>query len=346
MLKRFRVLTIGLVILSVLIFVFYDSLLSEEFPTEPHLSSSLQKASISVKGIDRSYHFYAPHDISKASNRPLVIVLHGSMDTGERVRKQTAYEFDSLSDRHQFIVVYPDGYENHWNDCRKTTTYSANTQNIDDVEFIRTLIDRFWKDFAIDESQVFVVGFSNGGHMAYRLALELSEEISAIATVSANLPVESNMTCKDLGGTLPVMIMNGTDDPINPFDGGDVALFGFGSRGAVVSALETVNFWRQRAGHHTPPKRRNYPNVNKEDGSWVEGITWEASSLPEVSLYKVHGGGHTIPQMKFEFPRLLGNTNADISGPEEMWRFFERQSGKNSLFNNGDIEDNKASIRN
>jgi polyhydroxybutyrate depolymerase len=46
--------------------------------------------------------------------------------------------------------------------------------------FIRTLIARASIEHAIDEQQVYAFGYSNGGHMAFRLAMEAPDEIAAV----------------------------------------------------------------------------------------------------------------------------------------------------------------------
>ena len=43
---------------------------------------------------------------------------------------------------------------------------------------------------------------------------------------------------------------------------------------------------------------------------------------PYVDFYAVLGGGPTVPQPYFRYPRLLGRTTADIDGPAEAISFF------------------------
>ncbi len=156
----------------------------------------------------------------------------------------TAYEFETLADRGNFIVVYPDGFERYWNDCRKRGAFSAKTRNVDDVGFIHTLIDRFREDFGVDSAHVFVMGFSNGGQMAFRLALELPLEIAGIAAVAANLPAPDNCACREAERPVPVLIVNGTADPINPYAGGS-GWFGLARSGGLRSTMETADYFKR-----------------------------------------------------------------------------------------------------
>jgi len=148
---------------------------------------------------------------------------------GARMRVFTGYEFDRLADQHGFVVLYPDGYRRNWNDCRKHATFPAKLQNIDDMSFIRTLIARVMAEQGVDEKSVYVFGYSNGGHMAFRLAMEAPDEVAAIAAVAASLPTPDASSCPQQGRTSRIMLINGTEDPINPYQGGVVRFFGFAS---------------------------------------------------------------------------------------------------------------------
>src|SRR5437899_384166 len=84
----------------------------------------------------------------------------------------------------------------------------------------------------------------DGDLLAYRLALELPDRIAAVAPVAASLPDDSNFDCKKSGKPVAILILNGTADPMNPYEGGEVALYGlFGSRGTVMSTDATVAYF-------------------------------------------------------------------------------------------------------
>jgi len=241
------------------------------------------------------------------------------------MRVLTAYEFETLADRNNFIVVYPDGVGRYWNACRKRAGQASPT---DDTGFMRALIKRFRTSYGISASHVFVMGFSNGGQMAYRLALEAPEEIGGIAAVAANLPTPGDSSCTETERPVAVMIVNGTADPSNPYAGGRLGGLGFGNRGQVRSSIETATYFSRLAGYNGLPNIVRYPERDGGADTWVERATWDAAQLPEVSLYTVHGGGHTIPQGKYKLRRILGPTAADIDCMEEVWQFFVRQMRK------------------
>lgn len=271
----------------------------------------------------RSYAFYAPPNL--ASGAPLVLALHGSMGNAEQMRRSTGYGFERLADRHGFVLAYPEGYDHHWNDCRKKASFTARRLGIDDVGYLRALVARFRSEYGVDSTRIYAVGVSNGGHMIYRLALEAPDLVLAVAAVAANLPAAENMECTPVRGRTSVLILNGTADPINPYDGGDVTLFGFGNRGRVVSAHESAAYFARRNGITDPPTTEALAQPEGSATS-AERTVWSSAAGAEVRLYTIRNGGHTIPQPHARFPRILGRTHTALDGPAEIWRFFARQA--------------------
>ena len=160
--------------------------------------------------------------------------------------------------------------------------------------------------------------------MAFRLALEAPSRFRAVAAVSSNVPTPENLKCKPAGhGTSSVMIMNGTDDPLVPFDGGSVSLFGlFYRMGKVRSARKSGQYFAD-LNHITGTPESNETRV--ADGVRVEQVLWRNNSNAEVELVAIHGGGHGIPQPYRRHPRLLGPSPTEPNGPAVIWAFFERQ---------------------
>jgi polyhydroxybutyrate depolymerase len=289
-------------------------------PARPTLSSAVERATIRVGDRDRSYVAYIPAGL--APGAPLVLVLHGSTMDGATMRRWTGYEFDRLADRDGFIVLYPDGYRRNWNDCRRAATFPARLENVDDVGFIRGLIERYTSERGVDPGRVYAFGYSNGGQMAYRLAIEWPDMVAAVATVGANLPTPDNNLCGAQGRTARVMLVSGTKDPIVPFNGGEVTLFGFASRGTVVSSLATGEELARRSHSLAGPARTQLRNPSPDDPTSIERLTWSRADAPVVALYVVHGGGHVVPQPAFRFPRLLGRTTGHLNAPQEALEFF------------------------
>ena len=322
-----RILKLALAFVGVLILllaVAWFTLVRASVPEPPPLEGRLVEGSLRVGELDRHYTAYVPPRL--AAPPPLVLVLHASRGDGAQMRAASVYGFDVLADREGFVVAYPDGFEGHWNDCRRGGPYSANVQNIDDPAFFAALVDHLAERFGVDRGRVYATGLSNGGQMSLRLALERPDLVAAVAPLAANLPTDDNLDCAKSGRPVAVLFVNGTEDPMNPYAGGPVALYGvWGNRGSVLSAEASAQTFAGWAGHLGPPEVTRLPDTNPNDGSQIEVRAWRGASGPDVVLYRVEGGGHTFPNRTHPYPRFIGRTNADIDGAEAIWQFFSRQ---------------------
>ncbi len=305
----------------------YYYLLHISVPPEPNLTGELKSAELSIDNIARQFDFYVPARITGANQSkpdiPLIFVLHGSMSSGADIRKMTAYEFDLLADREGIIVVYPTGYDNHWNDCRGSASYTANTKNINDPVFFKNMIDYFSERYGIDRTRVYATGHSNGGHMVYRLGLELPELFAALAPISANMPVAENRDCGEKKLPISIAIINGTEDSVNPYEGGLVEVFGDTSRGTVMSSVQSAAYWHELAAMDKTPVLQQLAEVDGDITTRISLASWRGHGGYEVRLYTLHGSGHVIPSKKTDFGRLLGNPAGDMEAAIEIWQFFK-----------------------
>lgn len=287
----------------------------------PDLRGTLMQDSLFYDGRSRSWAVYVPE--ARRSRPPLVMVLHGSNgDAGDAIRL-THHRFNELADAHGFIAVYPNGWKRYWNGCRASAGYPANREGIDDAGFLRALIETTEKAYGIDPSRVLITGVSNGGHMTYRMGLEAPDAVAAIAPIVANLPVESNLDCEPAGEPVPTLIMNGSDDPINPHEGGLVQVFEDVSRGHVVSSLASARYWARVAGYEGPGVREEWPDRDPEDGTRIISTSWKEAGRVPVVLVTVEGGGHTVPHRRNRMPRIMGKVSRDIDAVEVIWNFFD-----------------------
>jgi polyhydroxybutyrate depolymerase len=318
--KRVR-LRRALIAIAALLVVFlaaagYFLAYAPSLPPPADLTGAIQGGSVTVGGRERTFLNYAPAGLPP--NAPLLIVLHGSVQDAPTMRQFSGYEFERLADAHKFLVVYPNGYENNWNDCRRAAAYPARTLDIDDKGFMAALIAWGVTSHKVDPARVFVVGYSNGGQLAYRLALETPELFAGIAAIAANLPTDDNSICQKSGRAVPIAIVNGTKDPINPYNGGRVTLFGFGDRGTVVSSRESA---AQFARLYPEARERALAAFGPEYAK-IQRMTWDVGGEPRVELYSISGGGHVVSQPHYRAPRMLGLTRRLFNAPKEIWTFF------------------------
>ncbi|MDF1691864.1 MAG: PHB depolymerase family esterase [Zhongshania sp.] len=318
-------LSLALFIFSGLASVFYYAYSPAVSP--PSELANLQQIQIQVGGLARSYSLYIPANLP--SHAPLVVMLHGSLQSGDDIRMFSGYQFEQLAEQHGFALAYPFGYENNWNDCRKAASYPARNEQIDDLNFIEAITLQVHQRLSTDLNKTFIAGYSSGGQLGFRFALERPHSVAGIAAIAASLPAADNLACSESGVAVPVLIMNGTEDPINPYYGGLVSLFGIANRGHVKSAVTSAEYFAHLAGYiGGPTEIKNFKNTRANDPTSTKYYAWRDRRRPEVILYTITDGGHVIPQEVYRPMRLLGKTSVEINGPEEIWAFFARQLDK------------------
>lgn len=281
-------------------------------PEEPAVSRTL-----TLGGLTRSFLVYAPPALKPGA--PVLLVFHGSLMDGPKMRGMLGGGFERLARKRGAMVVYPTGFEGHFNDGRLAASYSARTLDLDDVGFARAMVDALAAEHKIDRGRVYAFGYSNGGAMAMRLAAEAPDLVSGIIVANANVPTPENMDWKLQPVRTKVVLIEGTKDPINPYDGGRVTIFGFGDRGTVLSAQESARWFAQRSGLDAAPV---LDSVSRIDGLDVRQQDWGVPA--QVRLLTLKGAGHTVPQSGYRFPRFLGATVRDDTLLDAAWQLLDR----------------------
>jgi polyhydroxybutyrate depolymerase len=262
-------------------------------------------------GENRKYLLYIPESYNPRSPTPLVISLHGFIEWPAHQRDLS--HWNTLADRHGFIVVYPSGtgLPLRW----RTPGWSENDGSSDkDVTFISDLIDKLKSEYNIDPNRIYANGLSNGGGMTHLLACQLSDRIAAIGTVAGAYTV----AWKDCHPSRPVpaIIFHGTADPIVPYSGG---LSG-PSRQPFPSIPEWVETIAYRYGCSEGPVALN------QIGAVSEIRYSSCSGDAEVLFYTIQGGGHTWPGGK-PLPKFItGLTTQDVDATQLMWDFYQQHS--------------------
>jgi len=281
--------------------------------------------SVYIDDLQREYLYFIPKDItSKPVN--IVFVLHGSTMTAGQMVEMTGFGFNiEAQKRENTIVIYPQGYETYWNDCRKSARYAAKMKNLDEVHFFRAIIERLIKKFQILKSSLYVTGYSNGAHMVYKLAKEYPEMFQAYVAICANLPIKENNDCCDEQKAVNMMIVNGTADKINPYNGGEVLVDDDANRGEVVSTQHTLQQWKDLLGQESIVETKEIMKKyeEKDDTQVVIYGYRSIELLKKVVLVKIENGGHVIPNPYFSnWPKELGSVNRDINLPKYILDFF------------------------
>ena len=299
-----------------------------------------EKQTIQCGNTERFYYVVTPEDIAKDEVLPLVIFLHGG--GGSALRIMGKLGFTELAKKNKFILIFPNALVKNWNDGRDGIKSYNNGKKIDDVGFLKKLIKKIKSDYPVNPDAVFMTGLSNGGMMTFRMACEDSNEFAAVATVIANMPETLYEKLNPLVETgkssihpLPLLMINGTDDPLVLWEGGGVSLGKRDiERGKVVSVDDTVNFWVSVNKCIKKPMKTTLPDKDKSDGVVVKKLVYPAKNdNAEVVQYILDGGGHDWPGRKrvrgkirqIFRKKLLGNTCMDIDPATVIWDFFSHK---------------------
>ncbi|MBI1270709.1 prolyl oligopeptidase family serine peptidase [bacterium] len=270
-------------------------------------------------GIERNYLLYLPAGAARQSAPcSLVIACHGGGGTA-RSMDRLCGGLTALAEKEGFIVAFPDGIDRHWNDGR-----TVNLNNASDVDFIATMIDALIAEGLVDRSRVYSTGISNGGFFSQYLAKKIPEKLAAVASVAATLP--EFYLKMDKTAPVPVLYILGTEDPLVPYNGGEVGGKVLKKkRGVVLPAEEALRYWLSNNGiAQVKPTKRHLNCVGSDMSIEIREFS-DGDESRDVSFYKIIGGGHTWPQGWQYLPEwIVGKTNRQINANEVIWDFFSR----------------------
>jgi len=253
--------------------------------------SQLITDSILIEQHYRTFTYHKPAKNIKGGS--LLFLMHGSGGNGKDMIKR-AIKLEAIASNENLLIVYPDGYQHFWNECRKYSTAIANKENINEQAFFNAMIQFFHNLFGISANKVFAAGFSGGGHMAYKLALTIPNQVKAIAAIVANMPDSASCDCTLAGKPMPVLIINGTDDKTNPYNGGEMFVSN-ASFGVVRSTENTFAYWATLAGYTGTPTKKTLPDNDPGDQKVIESYSYHQKNKLPVTLLKVVGGRHDYP---------------------------------------------------
>lgn len=132
--------------------------------------------SFEFEGRTRNYEVYLPENFQP--NMPLVFAMHGYTENIQFIKDYTLLH--EYADTAGFVVVYPEGSytstgKSGWNTGLRNHPFGQQNTTSDDVGFLSTLIDTLDAHYDIDSNRVYCCGFSMGGEMTYRMAIEKGE---------------------------------------------------------------------------------------------------------------------------------------------------------------------------
>jgi polyhydroxybutyrate depolymerase len=233
----------------------------------------------------RPYKARIPSRYDKSKPTPLVVLLHGFGASGEL--QEVYLNLSAQAESRTVLYAYPDGTQNpvglrFWNSQEWCCDFFKS--GVDDVAYVTAVIDDLSARYNVDKKRIYLIGHSNGGFMAHRMACELSGRVAAIVSLAG---AQQNDPTRCLPKEpVSVLQVHGTLD----------LLIGFGgAAGQFPGARESVAIWANRNGctgrlTYSGEKRDlDIPLLGAE--TKVEKYTG-CPATGAVELWSIQGGGH------------------------------------------------------
>ncbi len=242
---------------------------------------------------------HIPSSYDPTQPTPLLMMLHGYSSSGSFM--ENYFQFLPLTEQHGFIYLYPDGSVDSfgfrfWNATDACCNFDGSA--IDDVGYLTQLIDAVSAAYHVDPLRIHLVGHSNGGFMAHRMACVDPNRFASIVSF-AGAAFNNPANC---GATDPVHVLqiHGTLDAVVGYNGGTIAA-------PYPSALGSCQQWVSRNGCFGAPVSGN--SINLDGGIFGNETTvdrWENGCVVNgsVELWSILLGGH-LPIPSFQMSDLI-----------------------------------------
>jgi polyhydroxybutyrate depolymerase len=242
--------------------------------------AAVRRDTVRVGTAARTYVLRLPTGVTTAP-RPLLLAFHGTGESGREMQRATA--LDALARRDGFLVAYPDAAVGNW--AEGCACSRADLEGINDTGFVRAVVEDVARRYSVDRTRVYATGFSQGGLFVQRLACQMADLVSAVASVAAPMSSRLAETCAP-SAPVGILVVQGTLDDAYPYEGQRR-----GGR-SLLGARETARLWRVLNGCVGDARAREWPD-RAADGTRVLEERWGGCRHGvEVLLYSIDGGRH------------------------------------------------------
>ncbi|MEZ5058369.1 MAG: alpha/beta hydrolase-fold protein [Saprospiraceae bacterium] len=207
---------------------------------------------IEVEGKQREYLVHVPASYDGKTDFPVVIMLHGTSGDGAKMYNGSGWV--QLSETENFLAVFPSSLKpciivdgevksiTKWNSQPAEWQYCPNEFQPNDILFLNKMLDEIEEDFKVDKKRIYLEGFSNGGQMASKCSIFLSERLAAIVANASGFSVDTTFIPHR---KLPMTFQIGNMDWGPGVDGPSISLSLFDtvlvSRRVGVTVNTTIN---------------------------------------------------------------------------------------------------------
>jgi len=320
------------------------------------------KEKVTVDDVDRNFMVRLPRGYDPQNHYPVVILLHGMNQDADDMERLTRFDEladkDSiiavyplaLHGRWNVGVQPPErrpmamgpgrhrgyggggypgggggyprgggGYPGGGQPSSRQPEEERRSTPADDISFFNQMLDQLGTKFSVDASRIYVAGLSEGGFMSLRLGCSLSDRIAAVAAVGADMP--KTMICLP-SRPVPTLIMDGTSDPIVPYNGGTEHNLNL----PVISAEDSAKAWAKIDRCAEKPEKDKISSKGKGGMETKVDTYTGCQQGARVVLYSVKGGGNAWPGgEQYEVEKTIGKTSQDLNADEAIWSFLVTQ---------------------
>lgn len=262
------------------------------------------------QGVQREYLVRTPSQYEEPM--PILFFLHGLGDNITRLDAE--FNFAQIANDFGWAIAVPqaqnEGFGTMWN-------AGLMNSGTDDSGFLMALLDALADQYPINQDSVFFTGFSMGGFMTHRMAIEHGDRITACAPVSGL--ITHSMANQTAVAPVRMLHIHGTADPVVGYDGNS-QYFG-GNLGLGVEAI--LEYWRNANNCADNPVIDTFPDLHN-DGLRFVRYTYEGDA--ELQHIKVIGGNHTWYHSESQY---------DIGYLTEIHDFFAGKGGSEGIAESG-----------
>jgi polyhydroxybutyrate depolymerase len=266
---------------------------------------------------------HLPPSFRPGKSYPVVLAFHGG--GGEYKKVIRYYHLNNLADADEFIVVYPNAIHHAWTLNGVSSRVRSMDPTVDDVHFISVLLDILIQEYQVDSSHVFCTGISRGGIFSLYLAWQLSSRIQAIAPVCASIP-RNIFEGYHFSHPIPVMLINGTGDPLIDYNGGPGKLNTRNAGSDQADMLPTEELVKKLLDiNHCNPTAtiKAIPDSDPEDGCQATEYDY-VGPHSKIAFIKIINGGHSWPGGIQYLPKsLIGWVCKDFYDEDKIMAFFK-----------------------
>ena len=201
----------------------------------PDYELNITEHCIEYDDLERCWLLLVPPILNESVPAPLLVDMHGNGD--DMYQQRWTSDFANISMEQGFVVAYPQGHNNAWNQGSSLIPCSDELRcsEEDDVGFILQMLDTIAQNHSIDQSRLYVTGWSNGCGMTQRLAVQASEVFAASGCMAMYLFADVPSDYKpipfiEVHGILDEIVLYATTAPAAPV---------FGPEKGAIQNLET-----------------------------------------------------------------------------------------------------------